>query len=392
MEIERVYAFTDEYGAFGWDIDNPSVSTHFIITSIIVKETDVDSVKQSVESIRKRFFQTGEMKSKKIASNHKRRKLIISQLESVPFQLFSVCIDKKKCLEHMSIKGLKYKHVFYKFMNNIMHKELKRAFPKLTIVSDEIGSSDYMKSFYKYFEKQQDIPSLFGDANLQFKNSEQEVLIQLADLISGSLAYVFDTHKKSNQAPDYLSLLEKKTIRIEPYPKTIDNYNLENSAIANDYDNEVATLCFKQAADFINTNNDSEDEEVKAQVIVLEYLLFRFMNNNTRDYIYTKELIGKLNGTAFTDISIPTFRAKIIGKLRDKGVIIASSNKGYKIPSKQSELYDYINHDASIVIPMLARLKKCRDLVKLSTVGQLDLLSHEEYKDLKRYFDTIDSE
>lgn len=392
MEIERVYAYTDEYGAFGWDIANSSVSTHFIITSIIVKETDVDSVKQSAESIRKRFFQTGEMKSKKIAANHKRRQLIISQLENVPFQFFSVCIDKKKCLEHMSIKGLKYKHVFYKFMNNIMHKELKRAFPKLTIVSDEIGTSDYMKSFYKYFEKQQDIPSLFGDANLQFKNSKQEVLIQLADLISGSLAYVFDTHKKSDQAPDYLSLLEKKTIRIEPYPKTIDNYTLENSAIANDYDNEVATLCFKQAADFINTNNDSDDEEVKAQVIVLEYLLFRFMNNNTREYIYTKELIGKLNGTAFTDISIPTFRAKVIGKLRDKGVIIASSNKGYKIPSKQSELYDYINHDASIVIPMLARLKKCRDLVKLSTVGQLDLLNHEEYKDLKRYFDTIDSE
>ena len=34
--MELVYAFTDEYGAFGWDIQNPSVSTHFIITAIII--------------------------------------------------------------------------------------------------------------------------------------------------------------------------------------------------------------------------------------------------------------------------------------------------------------------------------------------------------------------
>ena len=32
--MEKVYAFTDEYGAFGWEIDNPSVSTHFCGTSL----------------------------------------------------------------------------------------------------------------------------------------------------------------------------------------------------------------------------------------------------------------------------------------------------------------------------------------------------------------------
>ena len=80
---------------------------------------------------------------------------------------------------------------------------------------------------------------------------------------------------------------------------------------------------------------------------------------------------------------------RIIGKLRDKGVIIASSQKGYKIPSKQKELYDYINHDAKIVIPMLARLKKCRDLVKLGTANELDLLEHSEYDQLRAYFDNM---
>ncbi len=109
----------------------------------------------------------------------------------------------------------------------------------------------------------------------------------------------------------------------------------------------------------------------------------------TRGYIYTSELKGQLSGTELCGISDSSFRMRIIGKLRDKGVIIASSQHGYKIPSKQSELYDFINHDAKIVIPMLSRLKKCRDLVKLGTANQLDLLSHAEYDQLRSFFDSL---
>ena len=164
---------------------------------------------------------------------------------------------------------------------------------------------------------------------------------------------------------------------------------LDNSAIAEDYDEEIAKLCFAQAVKFIEHNFGTDDPEASAQTIVLQYLLFRFMNNDTRGYIYTSELKEQLSNTDMRNISDSTFRMRIIGKLRDKGVIIASSQKGYKIPSKQSELYDFINHDAKIVIPMLSRLKKCRDLIKLGTVNELDLLDHTEYSQLKSFFDSL---
>jgi hypothetical protein len=38
---------------------------------------------------------------------------------------------------------------------------------------------------------------------------------------------------------------------------------------------------------------------------------------------------------------------------------------------------------------MLSRLKKCRDLVKLATANELDLLDHEEYEALKSYVDIL---
>ena len=387
--MERVYAFTDEYGAFGWDLNNPTVSTHFIITAIIVKESDLASFTEKAEALRKKHFQTGEIKSSKIGKDHKRRLRVLNDLEDIPFSVFSVCIDKQKCLDNMSMKGLQYKKTFYKFMNNIVHRELRRAFEKIVVVADEIGTNEYMQSFCQYVRNHQDLPNLFGDAQFGFESSKSDVRIQIADLISGTLAYVYDTHKRSDDVPNYVHVLKNKIIRIELYPKTYENYVLENSAIAEDYDEDITKLCFAQAVKFVEHNANDADPEIKAQVIVLQYLLFRFMNNDTRGYIYTQELKGQLANTELRGISDSTFRMRVIGKLRDKGVILASSQKGYKIPSKQAELYDFINHDAKIVIPMLARLKKCRDLVKLGTVNELDLLDHPEYEQLRAYFDSL---
>lgn len=275
----------------------------------------------------------------------------------------------------------------YKFMNNIVHRELRRAFKTLTIVADEIGDNDYMQSFCRYVASKQDLPNLLGEAEFSFSPSHKDVRIQVADIISGTLAYVYDTHRKGPDAPDYYNLLLSKINRVEMYPKTYSNYTIETSATADDYDREIADLCFRQAVRFIEGNSGSNDPDVQAQIIVLQYLLFRFMNNSTRGYIYTHELKDRLSNSELANISDQAFRNRIIGKLRDKGVVLASSKKGYKIPSKKAELFDFINHDAKIVIPMLARLKKCRDLVKLATNNDLDLLAEPEYQALKDFFD-----
>ena len=164
---------------------------------------------------------------------------------------------------------------------------------------------------------------------------------------------------------------------------------LENSAIATEYDKEIASICLKQAIDYINIHDKDMDEDTIAQIIVLKYLLFRFMNNDTREYIPTHELKKQLSFLKSGTMSTQTFRIKIIGKLRDKGVIISgsSSKKGYKIPAKYEEVIDFINHGTTIIMPMLERIKKCRDLIKLGTNNEVDLFDKTEYASLKRYFE-----
>ena len=381
-----MYAFTDESGAFGWDLTNKNVSTHFVISAILVSEDDLDSLRSAVEEVKLKHFQTGEMKSSGVGKNHERRKRILADLQLLPFSVFSVVFDKR---ELVNSKGLHFKQSFYKFMNNIVHKELRHAFMKLTIVADEIGGSEYMKSFSNYVSEKQDIPDLFGEANFYFQNSTNDVLIQLADFISGTIAYEYDEHRKTADTPIFHKMIDKKITRIEVYPKNYETYCVDTSALAQEYDTKIANLCLKQAVEFINKHDEDDDKEVKAQIIVLKYLLFRFMNNDLRDYIPTKELKNQLANTAFSDVSTQTFRTRIIGKLRDNGVIISGSSakKGYKIPAKESELFDFINHGTAIIIPMMERLKKCRDLVKLATTNELDLFDKTEYSSLKKYFD-----
>ena len=87
VDIGAKYAFVDEFGAFGLDFDKIGCSSHFIITAIIVDANDLQLVADGVEAVRKRYFQTGEIKSSKVGSNHKRRILILDELKKLPFHI-----------------------------------------------------------------------------------------------------------------------------------------------------------------------------------------------------------------------------------------------------------------------------------------------------------------
>ena len=110
------------------------------------------------------------------------------------------------------------------------------------------------------------------------------------------------------------------------------------------------------------------------------------------DSVGTEELKGQLKLAGYGTIQDQAFRKNIIGNLRDEGVIIASSSKGYKIPATKAELYDFVNRDAGIVLPMFSRLRKCRDLIKLGTFGEVDLLAEPEYKQLRKCIEALENE
>jgi len=212
-------------------------------------------------------------------------------------------------------------------------------------------------------------------------------LIQVADIISGSLAYNYDIEKKQNaEGNDYEKVLRKKILGLKFFPNNYETYKIDETAISKDYDCKIAEICFRRAKDFLEKNKKKTDVDdfEKCQIIVLEYLLFRFMNNNKRLYISTNELINELTNRGFDKMSYQTFRNKIIAKLRDNDVVISSSQSGYKIPTTESELCDFLNHGKSIIEPMLSRLSRCNNIIRMGTNGEVDLFERAEYESLRK--------
>ena len=379
------YAFIDEFGAFGYDFSNSGCTTHFIISAIIVDYDKLTIVADGVEAIRKKFFQQGEIKSNRIGKNHKRRIAILNEFKKLPFHIFAFVCDKQKIYEN---SGLRYKQSFYKFLNNLVYQELRIAYSNLVITADEVGGNDYLQSFANYV-KSKEIPlDLFDYSLFRFENSAYSVVIQLADIVSGSLAYNFDAKKKSEaDGYNYLSLLGDKILRIKEFPETFESFNVSQNDFNPEYNSEIADICYRKAKHFIETHITTTDIEIKQQIAILNYLLFRFMNKSPRKYIPTKELINQLVFLGYEKMSLQAFRNKIIAKLRDNEVVISSSTNGYKIPSTEKELYDFVNHGKSIILPMLSRLKTCNDVIRMGTDGKINLFEKAEYHSLSKIFE-----
>ena len=378
-----MYAFCDETGNFGFDFEKENVSSHFIIAAIIVDEKELAVLNEKVELVRQKYFQKGEMKSSKIGNNHKRRLKVLEQLKDLPYNIYLFVADKRKIYEQ---SGLRFKPSFYKFLNQYVYNTLHIGFQSLTIVADETGNNEFMASFSEYVKKKNSNLSLFDEFHFKFDESNHRLMIQLADIVAGSVAYYYDEKKKTKaNGTNYKSYLGSKIIGIKEFPMSPNMFRIEEQYQYDSSDDiSIAKICLRKALAFKEKYEKKDvDDNTRMQIVVLDYLLFRFVNNSIRKYISTKELQNALISHGFEEVGTQTFRTKIIAKLRDSGVIIASSSKGYKIPSKRQEIEDYIRHGQGIIEPMLHRIKICYESVLLGSKGEIKILDALEFGKLK---------
>lgn len=373
--MKKVIAFADEFGNNSFDFENQG--SHFIIASVIMNQDELNEIQIQLEEIRKRFFQTGEIKSSKIKNNHNRRILILRELKKVNFSVYAVVIDKRKLFG----EGFKYKQSFYKYLNGILYKELYRTFPQLELKVDEHGGNDFMRSFKKYVEKNH-IRNLFAGSDFHIQKSHNDLGVQLADLMAGTLGYIFDELKKSDKSSEFAELINDKLISLNQFPKEYKSEEFSEKETFSEYDDTIATLGLNRAFDFIDktTGNTPDNRD---RINFLKLLLLYHQSNHPRKFTTSAEFVRHLNVNRHKPLSKEQFSSKIIGHLRDKGILIASSRDGYKIPTSANDMKKFINHGKSIVLPVLRRIEECRNAILLATTNEYDILDDPEYQKLK---------
>jgi len=384
LQPSRV-AFIDECGNFGFDFENNisslsgGSSLYYIICAVIIKSEDMTSLEAEVEKIRINNFQTGEMKSSLIADNHKRRFKILYELSKLDFSLVILIADKQKFYRDHPLTN--YKESFIKYLHQKLYDAMYTVYPKLKIIEDAYGTSEFQKSYRDYIRTHRPKPNFLNEYDFDYVNSINSPLVQIADIIAGSIMQ----HFLDKNAPDVLRLFRDKIREIVNFPNIYPSFTAGIGA-SKAFDKNIYSLAEHRAVQFIDSNKDIDEEDIRMRVLFLKYLLWYVRNISADKYISSSEIIRVLSDLSNSKVRRDYLYRRIIAPLRDADVIIASCPHGYKIPTCIEDIYSYVNQTIGVVGPMLSRIEKCRQLILAHTEGSLDILEDPALKKYKRYF------
>jgi len=368
------YVYIDESGDPSLDTHKSGVSDYYVVCAILISGDNINACRKQAEDIRKRYFQNGEIKSSSVGKDSKRRSAILEDICLMPIKFAAIIVDKNEINKD---SGLRFKRSFIKNIHGKLYKYIYKAFSRIEIVADKHGNEKFMNSFKQYIDDKN--PNLFNNTDLQLQESSAVPLIQIADFLAGSLQRIYS----NKDSVDLLSILTPVSIIMERWPPSHWSDDIiEGLPIQDQFDHIVSKQSIALALSYIIKHENDSEVDTKLKIETLRYLYYK---NDTfqNDYTYTAEIINHLNSTAISDEKVDErhFRA-IIASLRLDGVIIASSNKGYKLPNTSRDIEAYVSLVNNQVIPYLHRLAVARTLLKLSTNGKYEIISESNYPDL----------
>ncbi len=373
-------AYIDECGSFGFDFEKEGTSKYYLLCAIVVENDKIDTLHADFEKVKRtNGMSNSELKSSSVSDS--RRNRIMTQLLLLNFRIVLFFADKEKF-----VKGsppTEYRPVFIKYLDQHMYNLLYQAYPRLKIIQDETGWPEFQESFKKYVEAHRPDYNLFNQYEFDLVNSKDQILVQLADFIAGSIIKGLLDPNYTN----YLEMLRGKITAVEYFPPEHEPYWGKLKPEDCQYDARIFSLALKSAQAFLSKYGEDETDDRKMQVAVLRYLKMYVLQISPTDFVYSDELVRHLRENVQIRVTRNTLFRRAIAPLRDAGVILASCNKGYKIPISVKDLMTYLNQSLTTVGPMVHRMGICRNLVKQGTDGALDLFDDPALIRFKRYFD-----
>ena len=218
------------------------------------------------------------------------------------------------------------------------------------------------------------------------RRDERKRLVQVADIISGSLRIWFvrglnidEKHKRLR------ALLREKEISLKCWPVL---YSVPESipvdSTNDEMDNRICETMLTTAANLIARYESSDKIEELRRCEVLKRLIEAKIEGRT---VYCDYLIEMVNRGGSRPIGRKAFLSEVIGGLRREGIVITGTNKGYSLATTMSDIRAYLHQDRTVILPMLSKLECARKTLRMNS--QIDILLGEENKELKACVDAM---
>lgn len=145
--MERLNVFVDESGDEHLNIAS-GASKNYVLAAVIVKDEALQSVITAADLVRRRYFQTGEMKSSGIGSNTQRRIKVLQALSELNFHVVAFCVPK----DQLGVDTpLRFRSVFLKYTARRLCMHLPRK-QEVRVIFDSKGRAKFRDEFKTYLE------------------------------------------------------------------------------------------------------------------------------------------------------------------------------------------------------------------------------------------------
>ncbi len=342
------YVFIDEYGNPNLDVEKQGVSEYYIFVGILLAPDKIRESEEQILAIQKKYFSGSPIKSANVGKNDERRIEILQEIIKIDFTYYAFIVNKRRIDKG---SGLQYKESFYKSLHKHLYRQIAELNTDISIVVDKYGGDDFKNSFLRYINTQS-IPNLFSRISASVASDKEDVHIQVADFIAGSLARIYDPAVQSSQPDTFIQLLKPKKLRHEYWPPIYDEEAIDiflSKHENNEYDVVIARNAVQQASGYIQKHENDTDQLLAMQAEVLRVFLDLRIDENSKDAVTADELMNHLANCGFDAKGKQYFTSRIIGGLRDKHMIIAGNNDGYRLALDTSDIKDYLKHDRNII-------------------------------------------
>lgn len=267
--MERLHVFVDEFGDPHLDAGKPGVSTTYIVTALCVRDRSLGTVVDQVEKVRRRHFQTGEMKSSAVATNDGRRLQIMRELTRLDAFVIAFCARKKQLRRDT---GFEFKKSFIKFFAGALIERVTRCAGDVHVTMDAHGSLQFRGELKSYLDRRFR-NDLFSNSKFQADDSKGNLLLQAADFFAGTLARVYDDEKVSDRSEEFKSILRDR-VSVTLWPRGIEEGHLPVAEYASEDDESIRRYCVQSARAYLTAaERQSEDRDELARAIFLDALL-----------------------------------------------------------------------------------------------------------------------
>lgn len=374
--VKSRVAFLDEAGDTNIATSKAGVSQYFVIAAVITDEENIANLEAHAASIALKHFGGSEIKSSNVGPNDNRRTRILNDLLQDRFSIFAVVVDKRLLYS----KGFTFKRSFFKYLNRIAYTELFKHFADLQIRADEHGYDSFQRSFAEYIRREHPV-DLFGQIGIRLVNSKSSPGNQIADFIAGTLLREF----ADSSSPRYSTLLLKThhLLKLVEWPKR--RGSIAETPVSGDspFDADFMRMSRIAVELFIRKHSKNRSEQIQDCISCARILLDNALHGDPEEYVSTGELLEAMRNFGVVTATRKSFGRQVIDRLRDAGVHIAGSTKGYKLIVSCRGVVEFAEYYEHFITPMVKRLAVVRGAGLLTSNGAWDVLSEKGLEHLR---------